>query len=101
MRVRTEADIFRAYQAAASLKPSEMALALGISRQSMNNYFQGTKPLAGVVLNWFVKGSEDWVREMALDIFKGRPEIEVPCLCLEQIGDKGPCPRHAAVLVDG
>lgn len=100
MKVITEADIFRAYQAAAGLKPAEMARQLEISPQRMHNFFQGTQPMTETVLDWFLKGAAAWIKEMALDIFKHRPEHEVPCMCQTEIGDNGPCPRHAAILVE-
>ena len=96
----TDSDIFKAYQAAEGLSQSDMAEALGITRQGVHNYLKGTRPTTEFVLRWFLHGSTDWVKEMALEIFARRPGHEVPCVCLERIGDNGPCPRHAAVLME-
>lgn len=95
-----EADMYEAYRVAEGLSKAEQARALNISRQRLNGLYNGAKAETDVVMDWFQNGSADWVREMALDIFTHRPYLDVPCVCETEIGDNGPCPRHAAVLIE-
>ena len=99
---KSDGEIMEGYRTAEGLKKTEMADALGISRQLYNLYTKknGSVPSSTLVMMWFLRGAEEWVREMALELFVRRPELERPCVCLEMIGDNGPCPRHAATLVE-
>lgn len=98
---KTEADILEGYRQAEDLKKADFARELKISRQRLNNYLQGiSRPDSSIVLDWLRNGYADFVHEMALEIFVRRPELERPCICLERIGDNGPCPRHSEVLVE-
>ena len=97
----SEADIFKAYRAAEGMKQTEMAQVLGIQRQRLFSYEnEEYKPSTSLLVNWFLYAPEPFVREMALEMLVRRPVDERPCVCLEVIGDNGPCPRHSAELVE-
>ena len=97
----SEADIFKAYRAAEQLKKAEMARVLEIPRQRYGDYESDSyKPTTSQLTNWFLYAPEPFVREMALEMLVRRPVDERPCVCLEVIGDNGPCPRHSAELVE-
>ena len=94
-----DSEIIESFRIAEKLTQASMARALDISRQGLHKYLHDVSaPAPEMVMNWFRNSKHDWVREMALEIFVRRPELERPCVCLKRIGDNGPCPRHSAVL---
>lgn len=96
----TEADIFKNTREKENISQSQMARDLDIPRQRLFAYEHGHySPPTEFLANRFRYSDIEYVREMALEILVRRPELERPCFCLEFIGDNGPCPRHAAVLV--
>lgn len=94
----SDAQIIKAYKSISNIeKDVEMAKALGISRQCMSNYMRGvSQPEFDILKKWFFGSYPAWVRAMTLDIYKNRPSDHVPCVCLERLGDNGPCPQHYA-----
>lgn len=95
-KLTTEADVFMAYQAAQRLDDSEFARQIGSYRQQ---YWQWKNRVHYVQRDWLIKTARtfagSWQSDMAVDILRRRGEDEaIPCVCLEQVGDNGPCPRH-------
>ena len=100
MTILTEADIFKNTREKENLSQSQMARDLSIPRQRLFAYENNEyRPSTDFLVNQFRYSEIEYVREMALEMLVRRPELERPCFCLEFIGDNGPCPRHAAVLV--
>lgn len=96
-----DADIFKAFRAAEGINQSDMARALAIPRQRLHAYENDVyRPTISQLTIWLLYGEPDWVREMALEMMVRRPVDERPCVCLVDIGDNGPCPRHSAELVE-
>lgn len=98
----TEGEIIKKSIEAQDLSQAQAARLLGLnSRQALNNYaLDVSRASTEMVFEWFKSGQADWIKEMALEIFVRRPVLERPCVCQTEIGDNGPCPRHAAVLVE-
>lgn len=98
----SEMDIFRLWQARQGLNvDSRFADALGISRAKLWNWYNGinepeTEGLQEIALAYRGK----WQCELAVEVLNFR-KADVPCVCLESIGDNGPCPKHGGALPEG
>ena len=97
----TEPEIMGAYKAAERIETdAQFARELMVSRQRMGQWLVGTHApdkdwlqLTALVFNG------KWQSQMAVDLLKHRGlEDDVPCICLEVIGDNGHCPKHEAGL---
>ena len=92
----TEADVLEAYRAAQQMNQSEFAAALGMSRQSYSAYVnEGRKQDLAGLRETALKEVGTWIGDLAVDLLKVRGS-DIPCVCLEMIGDNGPCPKHPA-----
>jgi len=97
----TEVEIIQAYQSAEGLETwHELAAALGLSCTVVGNWLRG---LCGPDGDWLRRQAlkmAGWQSEMAIALLEARGE-EVPCICLDQIGDNGPCPKHGIARMGG
>jgi len=98
---KTEVEIIQAYQSAEGLETwRELATALGVSRTTVGNWLRGS---CSPDEEWLRKQAlklVGWQSEMAIALLEVRGE-DIPCVCLEQIGDNGLCPKHGIATVGG
>lgn len=94
---RTEADVIREFQSSHELTPSELADAFGVSRQTVHNWLTAVHLPSSDWLTAVAMEERDWKQQMAVDLLTLRGAA-VPCVCLEKIGDNGPCPKHTPPL---
>lgn len=96
----TVADVFRAYQAAELLSDEEFARALSVSRQTLHNRRKRTYyPKKDWLITTARLYAGEWQSDLAVDILKLLGlEDDIPCICLEVIGDNGPCPKHGELV---
>lgn len=99
VKLNSELAIFRYYQERAELETdSALADALDIDRRRLFNWLSGRQ---SPDLEWLqsvtVKYAGNWQSHLAVDMLTLR-EQEIPCLCLEYIGDNGPCPKHVTLV---
>lgn len=92
---RTIPDILKAYKAAEQFETDDaMAEALGVSRQVFSHWMnERHQPDPENLRDMTIRFAGKWQGDMAVDILKNM-ESDIPCICLEQIGDNGPCPKH-------
>jgi len=99
MPKRTIPDVLKAYKAAEQFESdSAFAEALSLSRQVMSHWMNGRYTPTGEWLQTMaiVKRGQ-WQGDMAVDLLKLRG-MEIPCVCLDLVGDNGVCPKHGVAV---
>ena len=97
--LKTESDVFEAFRAEHELNDTDFAYALAISKGRWSNW-KAMRHYAP--REWLIQTarvfSGAWQSELAADLLRRRGfEDDIPCVCLELIGDNGPCPKHVQV----
>ena len=102
MPKRTIPDVLKAYKAAEQFESdSAFAEALSLSRQVMSHWMNERHAPTNEWLQAMatVKRGQ-WQSDMAVDILKLRGQ-DIPCICLEVLGDNGICPKHGIAVQVG
>jgi hypothetical protein len=94
---QTQEEILERYREAMMLSKSEMAAALGTSRQSYYLWLDGTEIREETLQEWAVRQRENRVGTMAIELLKSR-KADLPCVCKTQTMDNGFCPKHSKTI---
>lgn len=100
-KARTAKDVFEKWRALQGIETkSEFATLLGMSKQQYNNIFNlGYSVSAKELSSLAIRHAGSWISECAVEVMRVQGDEElIPCVCLENIGDNGPCPRHGSAL---
>jgi hypothetical protein len=91
-------EILKAYKAAEQLETDEkLAESLSVSKQVLSHWMnQRHAPTNEWLQAMAIVKRGKWQGDMAIDLLKLRGK-DVPCICLEIIGDNGICPKHGVV----
>lgn len=90
----TEAEVLEYYRELRGLGRTEFAAELGMSRQSYSTYINnGVKPDLEGLQESARKYVGTWIGDLCVALLSVRG-AEIPCICLEKIGDNGTCPKH-------
>lgn len=74
--------------------------ALGVSRQVLSNWFNSiNSPTNDFLSATALECVTTWQGDLAVELLNLRG-LSVPCVCLEIIGDNGPCPKHGTLEVE-
>ena len=95
-REATEADILRKYQRMQEFQTdTAFADALTVSRQKMSSWLKGFHyPEFGWLVQIARLFAGSWQSDLAVELLRRRGnEEDIPCICSEEIGDNGPCPK--------
>ena len=91
----TVPEVLKAYKIAERFKTdNDMADALSLSRQVLSHWMtERHAPTNEWLRSMAIVYRSRWQGDMAVDLLKLRKQ-DIPCICLEMIGDNGPCPKH-------
>jgi transcriptional regulator with XRE-family HTH domain len=97
-------EILRKYQQEQGCETdAAFAEALGIDRQRLSQWMTEThQPSVDVLKVWAMLYiiTTPWKARMAVELLKAMGlEEEIPCTCLELVGDNEYCPKHEGVVV--
>lgn len=91
---KTQAEILEGYRTKVfKLSKSDFAHELNSSRQSYHLWLGDTSIAYETLCDWARHNMGGWLGVMAIELLNARG-LELPCACLEVIGDNGPCPKH-------
>lgn len=98
-KVKSAGDIFERWRAVEGIETkAEFAALFGMSRQQYNNVLNGSYVSAKELSSVAIRHAGRWIAECAAEVMRVQGDGElIPCVCLEQVGDNGPCPRHGVV----
>jgi transcriptional regulator with XRE-family HTH domain len=97
----TEAEILEYYRESRGMGRTEFAAELGMSKQSYSTYINnGVKPDLEGLQDSAVTYVGTWIGDLCVALLSVR-DATIPCICLEHIGDNGPCPKHHLALAGG